>query len=78
MSRLRNFINLHVITLAPAALRMLVAQEGVQTSRKVMLLWLERNNGIGRMIGSPRREDSDADIREGLIVSLWLAGFDIL
>jgi hypothetical protein len=37
MSRLKNLINLHVITLAPAALRMLVAQEGVQTSRKVML-----------------------------------------
>src|SRR5262249_10763359 len=60
-----------VITLAPAALGMPVVQEETQTSRRVMPSWLERGDGGGRVIGYPRREDSDADIREDLIVEFY-------
>jgi small subunit ribosomal protein S4 len=60
-----------VITLAPAALRMPVVQEETQTGRRVMPSWLARGDGGGRVIGFPRREDSDADIREDLIVEFY-------
>jgi len=60
-----------VITLAPAALGMPVVQEEMQTSRRVMPSWLARGDGGGRVIGFPRREDSDADIREDLIVEFY-------
>ena len=60
-----------VITLAPAALQMPVAQEEMRTGRRVMPSWLSRDDGGGRVIGFPRREDSDADIREDLIVEFY-------
>jgi small subunit ribosomal protein S4 len=60
-----------VITLDPAALRMPVVQEEMQAGRRVMPSWLERGDGGGRVIGFPRREDSDADIRENLIVEFY-------
>jgi small subunit ribosomal protein S4 len=60
-----------VITLAPAALRMPVVQEETRAGRRVLPTWLERGDGGGRVIGYPRREDSDADIREDLIVEFY-------
>lgn len=60
-----------VITLAPDALRMPVVQEELQTGRRVMPSWLERGDGGARVIGHPRREDSDADIREDMIVEFY-------
>lgn len=60
-----------VITLAPAALRMPVVQEEMRTGRRVMPSWLKKDDGGGRVIGVPRREDSDADIRENLIVEFY-------
>jgi small subunit ribosomal protein S4 len=60
-----------VITLDPVALRMPVVQEEMKTSRRVKPSWLERGDGGGRIIGYPRREDSDADIREDLIVEFY-------
>jgi hypothetical protein len=32
---------------------------------------LERRIGVGRMIESPRREDSHAELREGVIVDFY-------
>jgi small subunit ribosomal protein S4 len=60
-----------VITLDPAALRMPVVQEEMRTGRRVMPSWLARGDGGGRVIGYPRREDSDADIREDMIVEFY-------
>jgi small subunit ribosomal protein S4 len=60
-----------VITLAPDALQMPVVQEEIQTRRRVLPSWLERGDGGGRVIGYPRREDSDADIREDMIVEFY-------
>ncbi len=60
-----------VIALAPAALQMPVVQEELKTGRRVMPSWLERDGSAGRVIGYPRREDSDADIREDLIVEFY-------
>ena len=60
-----------VITLAPAALGMPVVQEETRTGRRVMPSWLTRDDGGGRVTGFPRREDSDADIREDLIVEFY-------
>jgi small subunit ribosomal protein S4 len=60
-----------VITLAPTALQMPVVQEEMRTGHRVMPSWLERVDGVGRVIGYPRREDSDADIREDLIVEFY-------
>jgi small subunit ribosomal protein S4 len=60
-----------VITLAPAALGMPVVQDEMRTGRRVMPTWLARDDGGGRVMGFPRREDSDADIREDLIVEFY-------
>jgi len=60
-----------VITLAPTALRMPVVQEELRTSRAPLPSWLERKGDAGRVTGSPQREDSDADIREDLIVEFY-------
>jgi len=60
-----------VITLAPTALRMPVVQEELRTSQAPLPSWLERKGDAGRVTGSPRREDSDADIREDLIVEFY-------
>src|SRR5262245_1377311 len=60
-----------VITLAPTALRMPVVKEGLRTSQAPLPSWLERKGDAGRVSGSPRREDSDADIREDLIVEFY-------
>jgi small subunit ribosomal protein S4 len=60
-----------VITLAPAALVMPVVQDEMQTGRRVIPSWLAKDDGGGRVIGYPRREDSDADIREDLIVEFY-------
>ena len=60
-----------VITLAPTALRMPLVQEGLRTSRAPLPSWLERKGDAGRVTGSPQREDSDADIREDLIVEFY-------
>ncbi len=59
------------ITLTSDALRMPVVQEELRTGRRVLPSWLERSDGGGRVIGYPRREDSDADIREDLIVEFY-------
>jgi ribosomal protein S4 len=48
-----------------------VVQEELKTSPKVMPSWLERDQHVGRVISYPRREDSDADIREDLIVEFY-------
>jgi len=45
--------------------------EEMQTSRRVMPSWLKRGDGGGQVIGYPQREDSDADIREDLIVEFY-------
>jgi small subunit ribosomal protein S4 len=60
-----------VIVLTPAALDMPLVQEESQTRPRVMPSWLERDGHVGRVIGYPRREDSDADIREDLIVEFY-------
>lgn len=60
-----------VIALAPAALQMPVVQEELRTSRRVIPSWLERDGSVGRVTGYPRREDSDADIHEDLIVEFY-------
>ena len=60
-----------VITLAPVALRMPVVQEEMQTGRRRLPSWLQMGDGGGRVIGYPRREDSDADIREDMIVEFY-------
>ena len=60
-----------VITLDPTALRMPVVQEELKTSRGPLPSWLERDGNAGRVMGFPRREDSDADIREDLIVEFY-------
>jgi small subunit ribosomal protein S4 len=60
-----------VIALAPGALQMPVVQEELRTSRRVIPSWLERDGSVGRVIGYPRREDSDADIHEDLIVEFY-------
>jgi small subunit ribosomal protein S4 len=60
-----------VITLAPTALRMPVVQEGLRASGARLPSWLERKGEAGRVTGPPRREDSDADIREDLIVEFY-------
>jgi small subunit ribosomal protein S4 len=59
------------ITLTQAALRMPVVQEELKISPKDMPSWLERDQHVGRVISYPRREDSDADIREDLIVEFY-------
>jgi small subunit ribosomal protein S4 len=59
------------IALAPAALQMPVVQEELRTSRRVIPSWLERDGSVGRVTGHPRREDSDADIHEDLIVEFY-------
>jgi small subunit ribosomal protein S4 len=60
-----------VIALAPGALQMPVVQEELRASLRVMPSWLERDGGVGRVTGYPRREDSDADIHEDLIVEFY-------
>jgi small subunit ribosomal protein S4 len=60
-----------VITLAPTALQMPVVQEELRMSHAPLPSWLERKGDAGRVTGSPRREDSDADIREDLIVEFY-------
>jgi small subunit ribosomal protein S4 len=60
-----------VIALAPGALQMPVVQEELQASRRVIPSWLERDGGVGRVTGYPRREDSDADIHEDMIVEFY-------
>ena len=60
-----------VLTLAPVALRMPVVQEESQAGQRITPSWLERRDSGGRVIGYPRREDSDADIREDLIVEFY-------
>jgi small subunit ribosomal protein S4 len=60
-----------VITLAPTALGMPVVQEEMRTGRRVMPSWLAKDGGGGRVTGFPGREDSDADIREDLIVEFY-------
>lgn len=60
-----------VITLAPTAMRMPIVQEELQARRAKQPSWLEREGDAGRVIGYPLREDSDADIREDLIVEFY-------
>jgi ribosomal protein S4 len=48
-----------------------VVQEELKTSRGPLPSWLERDGNAGRVTGFPRREDSDADIREDLIVEFY-------
>lgn len=57
-----------VVTLTPRAQRMPVVQDELQTGRRVTHSWLEKDGRVGRVIGYPRREDSDSFMREIRIV----------
>jgi len=48
-----------------------VVEEELKTGRAVIPAWLVREGDLGRVVGTPRREDSDADIREDLIVEFY-------
>jgi small subunit ribosomal protein S4 len=60
-----------VIKLTPKALQIPVVQEDIQTGPAVMPSWLVKEGDTGRVVGMPRREDADADIREDLIVEFY-------
>jgi small subunit ribosomal protein S4 len=59
-----------VIKLSETAMQIPVVQEELESGRPLPS-WLSRENGVGRVIGLPRREEIDADIREDLIVEFY-------
>ncbi|MFN3326434.1 MAG: 30S ribosomal protein S4 [Bryobacteraceae bacterium] len=59
-----------VIRLQPAAAKIPVVEEEMLT-RGVTASWLERDGDTGRVIGMPKREDIEPDIREDLIVEFY-------
>ncbi len=59
-----------VITLSETAQRIPVVEEELRSGRPLPS-WLAREDATGRVIGLPRREDIDADIREDLIVEFY-------
>jgi small subunit ribosomal protein S4 len=60
-----------VITLSPTAMEMPVVQDELGASRAVRPSWLSREGAVGQVIGTPKREDSDANIQEDLIVEFY-------
>ena len=58
------------IALVERASRMPAVQEEIESSRPIPS-WLSRNGSAARVVGLPRREDSDADIQEGLVVEFY-------
>lgn len=60
-----------VISLGPKALANPVIKENLQTPHTIIPPWLARDGATGRVMGEPRREDIDADIREDLIVEFY-------
>jgi small subunit ribosomal protein S4 len=60
-----------VITLGTKALQIPVVQEELKTGRAVIPSWLVREDGIGRVVGLPRRADIEPDIREDLVVEFY-------
>ena len=59
-----------VIELTSAAREFPLIQEEM-SARPVAVSWLERNGTSGRVKSMPQRSDSDADIREDLIVEFY-------
>ncbi|HEY8492027.1 MAG TPA: 30S ribosomal protein S4 [Dehalococcoidia bacterium] len=60
-----------VITLREKAQQIPVVQEELESGPAVLPSWLVREGATGRVVGMPRREDADADIREDLIVEFY-------
>jgi small subunit ribosomal protein S4 len=58
------------VRLGPRALEMPAVREEIE-SRKVIASWLTQEADAWRVAGYPRREDSDADIKEDLIVEFY-------
>lgn len=59
-----------VIELRPSAMEISVVKEEMQM-RGVTASWLERDGTQVTIVSAPRREDSDGDIREDLIVEYY-------
>ncbi|MES4786723.1 MAG: 30S ribosomal protein S4, partial [Nitrospiraceae bacterium] len=59
-----------MITLEDEAWNMPLVQQELQQGRSLPS-WLTREDRIGRVIGTPRREEIDPDIREDLIVEFY-------
>lgn len=59
-----------VIELRPSAMEIPAVKEEILT-RSVTASWLERDGGRISVISAPRREDSDRDIREDLVVEYY-------
>jgi small subunit ribosomal protein S4 len=60
-----------VISLSPKAMQMPLVQEELGTARAIVPSWLVREAEAGRVVGTPKREEIDADIREDLIVEYY-------
>jgi small subunit ribosomal protein S4 len=59
------------IELRESALNMPIVQEELRNLHRLVPPWLTREEKGGRVVGHPRREDSDAEIREDLIVEFY-------
>lgn len=60
-----------VVKLGPKALQIPVVQEELESGRTVVPPWLAREDGVGRVVGLPRREDVEPDIREDLVIEFY-------
>lgn len=60
-----------IIKLTPVATKMPAVQEELNTGQRVVPPWLVREGDEGHVVGMPRREDIDMDIREDLIVEFY-------
>lgn len=59
-----------VIELRPSAMEIPLVKEEILT-RRITASWLERDGTRITVISAPRREDSDGDIREDLVVEYY-------
>lgn len=59
-----------VIELRPSAMEIPLVKEEILT-RRITASWLERDGTRISVISAPRREDSDGDIREDLVVEYY-------
>jgi small subunit ribosomal protein S4 len=59
-----------VIELRPSATKIPVVQEEMVT-RGITASWLVREGNTARVIGLPRREDIEPDVREDLVVEFY-------
>lgn len=59
-----------VVELRPKAMEIPVVQEELLT-RGVTMSWLHREDRRGTVVGTPRREDIEPDIREDLVVEFY-------